>query len=122
MKKINKFYFLFLISLFLLVAPALRAGLTAEVEKEPHQVPRVTGKVKIDGVLDEAVWQEALILELKYEVEPGENIKAPVKTEVLLIYGAKHLYAAFRAYDPQPGEIRAHVTDRDNITNDDHVA
>jgi hypothetical protein len=99
----------------------LASGPAVEAPKTPHHVPKLTGKVKIDGVLDEPVWQEALVRTLDYEVEPGENIKPPVKTEVLLFYGEKHLYAAFRAYDPKPGEIRAHVTDRDNISGDDYV-
>ncbi len=98
-------------------------GAAAEevLAKTPYQVPMVTAKVKVDGILDEKVWQEALVLELKYEVEPGENIAPPVKTEVLLAATTSHLYAAFRAYDPKPAAIRARVTDRDKIWNDDYV-
>lgn len=88
---------------------------------EPHKIPEITEKIKIDGVLDDAAWKNALVLTLDYEVEPGENIPAPVKTEVLLLYSKKHIYVAFRAYDPNPSQIRSHVTDRDNIDNDDSV-
>lgn len=97
------------------------AGSDSDVKKEAPQVPKVTGKVKIDGVLDEEVWQQALKMELKYEVDPGENIEPPVKTEVLLAYGSDRLFAAFRAYDTEPGKIRARFQDRDHIENDDHV-
>ncbi len=90
--------------------------------KVPHIVPRIDSKIRIDGVLDEKVWQEALKIEIKYEFYPGYNTKPPVRTEVFLAYGANHLYAGFRAYDSKPGEIRARVTDRDNIENDDYVA
>jgi hypothetical protein len=87
----------------------------------PSIIPKVDAKVKIDGILNEQVWQEALALELNYEVYPGKNIDAPVKTIVLLAYSSNHLYAAFQAYDPNPSEIRAHVTDRDNIGEDDYL-
>ena len=50
-----------------------------------------------------------------------ENIAPPVKTEVLLASGPGHLYVGFRAYDPNPPGIRARVTDRDNIREDDYV-
>lgn len=92
-----------------------------EAKKLPHRVPEITSKVKIDGLLSEKTWDDALVLELNYEVDPGENIKPPVRTEVLLAYSAHHLYAAFRAYDPNPKRIRARFTDRDNIWEDDYV-
>lgn len=89
--------------------------------KQPRKIPEITSKVKIDGVLDDKAWENALILTLNYEVEPGENIAPPVKTIVRLVYGKKHLYVGFRAYDPNPSKIRAHISDRDNIENDDFV-
>ncbi len=121
MRKIKPIYVLLLLLIAAGAAGRLEAMSPAQDAKTPHVVPQVNGKVKIDGLLDEPVWQEALVLELKFEVEPGENIAPPVKTEVLLAYSAKHIYAAFRAYDPKPDEIRAHITDRDNIAADDYV-
>ncbi|MCP5105596.1 MAG: carbohydrate binding family 9 domain-containing protein, partial [bacterium] len=69
----------------------------------------------------EDAWKNALMLELKYEVEPGENIPAPVKTEFFITYSKSHLYAAFRCYDPNSSQIRAHLSDRDNDYGDDFV-
>lgn len=106
----------FIMIIFFLVEGVLSA------EKTPHPVPRVTSKVKIDGILDEEAWEKALVMELKYEVRPGENIEPPVKTEFLLVYSHSHLYAAFRAYDPIPSSISAHIRERDNIGGDDWVA
>jgi len=96
------------------------SGYTASI-RTPHKIPELTTKVKIDGILEEKEWEGAKVLTLNYEVEPGENIAPPVKTDVLLAYDAKHLYVGFRAYDPEPAKIRAHVTDRDNISNNDYV-
>ncbi|MCP5051500.1 MAG: carbohydrate binding family 9 domain-containing protein [bacterium] len=90
--------------------------------KTPHQIPKITSKIKIDGVITGNEWKDALMLELKYEISPGDNIKPPVKTELYLGYSSSHLYVAFKAYDPDPSKIRAHFTDRDNIWSNDYVA
>ncbi len=87
----------------------------------PFRVPGVMSKIRVDGHLDEDAWKNALVLELKYEYLPGDNIEPPVRTEALLVYSRTHLYAAFRAYDPDPASIRARVTDRDKFGGDDFV-
>lgn len=88
----------------------------------PHAIPMTDAEIDVDGRLEEPLWKEALLLELKYEVEPGENTAAPVKTELLLIHSSTHIYAAFRCYDPRPERIRAHLSDRDKDMGDDFVA
>lgn len=95
---------------------------TVAFAAEPHEVPRVVGPIAVDGVLDEPAWQDALTLELAYEVRPAENTPALVRTEVLLAYDEGHLYAAFRAHDPDPAAIRARYADRDQMLDDDWVA
>ncbi len=87
-----------------------------------HQVPKIEGQIRVDGILDDPAWQEALTLEIGVEVRPGENIPAPVRTTVLLCYTDSHFYAAFRAYDPDPSAIRARYADRDRLWADDWVA
>lgn len=90
--------------------------------KDPYLVPRTESKVKVDAVLDEELWEKALVLELKYEVRPGENVPPPVRTEVLLTYNKENLYAAFRCFDQDPSAIRAHLRDRDTLGGDDWIA
>jgi len=89
--------------------------------EDPFVVPKTWSEIVVDAVLDEEAWQNALVLELSYEVMPGENIPPPVKTEVLLIYDSNNLYAGFRCYDPDRSAIRAHLRDRDNLGGDDWV-
>jgi len=91
-------------------------------EKQPHRVPRIDGGIRIDGVMDEEVWSQALKLELNYEVNPGENIPPPVQTEVFIAHTNTALYIGFHAYDPDPSAIRARYTDRDKIVSDDWVS
>ena len=107
---------------------AARAGIPGSASQETerrrptvHEVRRATSEIKVDGVLDEPAWSEALTLRLEYETRPAENAPPPVVTECLVTYDDDHLYAAFRAFDPDPGAIRAHLQDRDTIFNDDLV-
>ena len=89
-----------------------------------HEVRRATSPIVIDGVLDEPAWADAAVMELPYEYEPGDNVTPPVRTEGLLTFDSRTLYVAFRAYDPRPEEVRAHLMDRDAIetfVQDDHV-
>jgi hypothetical protein len=100
-----------------------RAGQETDPEsgKPLYRVPRINSAVEIDAVLDEPLWSEALLMTLDYEVEPGENIPPPVRTEVLIMYDAANIYFAFKCFDPKPSQIRARYSDRDQIWNDDWI-
>jgi hypothetical protein len=89
--------------------------------EDPFVVPKTDSEITLDGILDEKAWQDALMLELLYEVRPGENVPPPVQTQVFLSYDSRNLYAAFRCYDPEPSAIRAHLSDRDSHGGDDWV-
>jgi hypothetical protein len=91
------------------------------VERPHYQIPRTTSEIVVDGHLDEAAWEDALVITLDYEVMPGENVPPPVATECRLTYDDRHLYFGCVAHDPDPGAIRAHLTDRDRAFNDDFV-
>lgn len=85
------------------------------------RVPLAAAPPQVDGVLDDPLWADALVLELKYEVRPAENGPAAVRTRVLLAYDADALYVAFDAEDPEPSKIRARLRDRDRAYDDDFV-
>ncbi len=85
------------------------------------QIPQLQGDIVIDGHADEAAWQGALVQEIAYEIQPGDNIPAPVHTTVRIGYTRDALYLAFRAQDSNPAAIRAHLRDRDSAFDDDWV-
>jgi hypothetical protein len=88
------------------------------------EIHRATSKIHVDGVLDEQAWRDALTYDVPYEWQPGDNTRPPVATEALVTYDDANVYIAFRAHDPKPQEIRAHLMDRDSIdtfVQDDHV-
>ena len=85
------------------------------------RIPRLQGDIAIDGKLDDAAWQGALVQEIAYDIQPGDNTPAPVKTIVRIGYTDDALYVAYHALDPDPASIRAHLRDRDAAFNDDWV-
>ncbi len=116
--------------LCLLLVPAAALSQTARTEAAKplaarhFEVRRAASPVKVDGQLDEPAWQSALVIDVPYEWQPGDNTPPPVKTDFLLTYDDDYLYAAWRAFDPNPAEIRAHLMDRDSVNTfvqDDHV-
>ena len=86
-----------------------------------YEIRRASSAIAVDGVLDEPAWDDALTLRLEYETRPAENSAPPVETECLVAYDDRRFYVAFRAFDPDPGAIRAHLQDRDTIFGDDLV-
>ncbi len=86
-----------------------------------YEIRRASSRIVVDGVLDEPAWESALTLRLEVETRPAENGAPPVATECLVTYDDDRFYAAFRAFDPEPAAIRAHLQDRDTIFGDDMV-
>jgi hypothetical protein len=96
-------------------------GPSGPAPRETFKVPKATSEIRVDGAVDEAAWAGALSVELRYEIEPGENTPPPVRTECLVTYDDRYLHVAFRAYDPEPASIQAHLSDRDTASRDDFV-
>lgn len=84
-------------------------------------VPRIEAEIKVDGRLDEVVWEKAARLNGFWQYQPVDGRPAEEKTEVLVWYSASALYFGIIAHDSQPGTIRATVADRDNLGSDDTV-
>lgn len=106
-------------------APAASSEMpSGELVAAGYAVNRATSEITIDAVLDEPAWRDATSIPLAYEWMPGDNVEPPVATVALVTYDDRAIYLAFRASDPDPQEIRAHLMDRDQIdtfVQDDHV-
>lgn len=107
-----------------LLAPsvAYKPILTEKQIRLEYTVQKINEKLNIDGVLDEISWRSAVKIPLKYETFPGNNTPAPVNTQCLVAFDETNLYFAFVATDPNPENIRAYITDRDNTQGQDRVA
>ncbi len=84
-------------------------------------IPHSTEGVKVDGLLDDPIWQTALKLPLTVETQPRENQPPEVETTAYLVENGDQLLIAFDARDPDPTSIRAYLRDRDSAFNDDFV-
>jgi hypothetical protein len=84
-------------------------------------VPRIEAEVQVDGVLDEPVWSQAVVLDGFHQYQPVDGRPAEERTEVLVWYSPTHVHFGIRAHDRSPGTVRANVADRDRIGSDDKV-
>ena len=110
------------IVIFFCIFWVVNVGLQGEKGVNPYHIKRATGPITIDGHLKEKAWEDAEMVGVNIEIFPGENSEAPVQTWCYLVYDDTNLYVGFRAYDPNPRQIRAHLSDRDGILADDIVA
>ena len=113
-------------ALALAMASGAAAGGSAAVQtpaaKEPLQIPRLTEVPKIDGVLDNPIWEtQALKIDAFVQLTPKENGVPTEKTVAYLGYDEKNLYIAFRCSDSQASKVRCSVTNRDGAMEDDWV-
>ncbi len=86
-----------------------------------YQVPLSSKNITIDGIMDEDIWNDALVVDLNHEIDPGTNIPAEVKTTAYVVDTGNHFVVGFKAMDPHPGKIRAFLRDRDSGFSDDFV-
>lgn len=94
-----------------------------EFETRKFQIQEVKEeKAEIDGVLDEAFWQEASVIVLDMETNPGNNLPAETSTQLKLAFDSEYLYFSFVAVDPDPKAIRAIINDRDKLDDNDFVS
>ncbi|MEM7458531.1 MAG: carbohydrate binding family 9 domain-containing protein [Pseudomonadota bacterium] len=76
---------------------------------------------KIDGALDEPVWQTATLISEFYQVDPTIE-PPPVETRVYLAFSEDALYIGVHAFDDEPENIRATVMQRDgDVWRDDMI-
>ncbi|MCP5051285.1 MAG: carbohydrate binding family 9 domain-containing protein [bacterium] len=85
--------------------------------------PKATAEPpKIDGVLDDAAWASGPIITEPYTVNfPVYGERLPQETKVWITYDPDNIYFAFYCYDDEPDKIKATVSRRDSILDEDWV-
>ena len=78
-------------------------------------LPRATGRIEVDGNLDDPAWTQALLVDTFYETAFGDNRPPSVRTAARLMYDDHFLYVAVECDDPEPSRIRAPYVDRDQV-------
>lgn len=80
---------------------------------------KIDKPIKVDGFLNEPVWEEALEAGgfIQFEPERGKPASATIIVKVL--YDERFIYFGFFCYDAQPEKIAAQITKRDAELHDD---
>ena len=63
------------------------------------QAIRIENPPVIDGRINDAVWNEAFVIDEFYQREPNEGAPISEKTEFLTCYDANNIYFAIRCWD-----------------------
>ena len=92
-----------------MIAGLLAAGAPgSSPANEPRiTIPKVSSAPEIDGVLDDAVWQEAEVTSDFFQRVPVEGAPASEKTVVYLAYDSDMIYIGARLFDRTPERIAA---------------
>jgi len=106
----------------LLWTAVVQPGFAAGGETLPPLAPyRTDTPPVIDGLLDDPVWAQAPAETGFKTWRPDFGQDAHEKTIVYYAYDRENLYFAYRCYDREPDKIKASLTARDNIVQDDWV-
>lgn len=98
-----------IISAVLWAAPtaAQEAVQQREVDAKSFRAIRVDSAPVVDGVLDDAVWQQAELVTDFHQNSPGDHAVPSERTELYVVYTSDALYVAARMYDSEPNLIAA---------------
>lgn len=85
---------------------------------------RIEQAPDIDGVLDDAVWEDKTVATdfLMFEPGDGEPARETHRTEVKVLYDDDAIYIAAYMFDNDPERILRQFTQRDNLGQADHFA
>jgi hypothetical protein len=100
-----------------LASGPIHNGRARELEVRPA---RIDATVNIDGVLDDAPWQQASVLNGFSRYAPTDGVAADDSTEILVWYSPTAIHVGVRAY-AERGTVNATLADRDKIYSDDYI-
>ncbi len=105
----------FFLAAFLLFHILLVAQEENQSRKRVQTAIRVDHAPKIDGVLDENLWNTQYEKVNFYQYAPDNGAPSEFETAVQVIYTDKALYIAARLFDPEPGKILKEFGGRDDM-------
>jgi hypothetical protein len=75
---------------------------------------RLSEPLRLDGVLDEALYTNVAPVERFLQTEPIENAPATERTEVWVSFDARHVYVSFRNWESDASRVVANEMRRDS--------
>jgi len=104
----------------LVLAAALYSGRDNHVHVPLPRVDEPGTAIAVDGVLDEAAWEQAARLTDFSQYAPVDGRPADDATEVLVFYTPTTIYFGIKAH-AAPGAVHATLANRDRIDSDDSI-
>jgi hypothetical protein len=101
-------------------APVRAAAVQSSRERPAVRAVLATDAPKIDGTLDEAVWQSANVIDTFVQQEPNEGQPATDRTEVRILYDSGHLYIGIHAYANEAVTATEMRRDADRLFDEDN--
>ena len=86
----------------LFLAPILSIG-----QDDSYHIVRTTEAIKIDGVMDEQIWQDVQVAENFHQYFPGDSTLADSQVEIRLTYDDNFLYFSAKMYNLTEDRIYA---------------
>ncbi|MGB0423893.1 MAG: DUF5916 domain-containing protein, partial [Flavobacteriales bacterium] len=103
----------------LLLALAISAACSQEVEKKKLSAEFIESSILIDGILEEEAWNKAEIASDFVQNRPNPGQNASFKSEIKVLYSNEFIYVGAEMHDASPDSILHQLTERDNIDNSD---
>ncbi|MDD9974529.1 MAG: DUF5916 domain-containing protein, partial [Candidatus Poribacteria bacterium] len=82
-----------------ILSVSIRVDAQTERELPRMSAHRTSEEIKVDGVLDESVWQSVEPIRQLYQIQPDQGDPATEQSEVRILYDDKKLYFGFVFYD-----------------------
>ena len=88
----------------------------AQTERELPRMSahRMSEEIKVDGVLDEPIWQSVEPIRQLYQIQPDQGDPATEQSEIRILYDDKKLYFGFIFFDSEIDKIVANDMRRDS--------
>ena len=117
---LRKCFLALLMGLFLTGSAYAQPEVSTFKELFQVDIKRADGKVEVDGILDESVWDEADIATNFWQKSPFVKEMADPRTEVKLTYDDNYLYIAAKCYQEEKPLITS--LKRDEFWDNDGLA
>ena len=111
--------------LFLLFIAAVEGAPAQTVTRPGMDIPRVSRPPKLEDFLDmqpnSELADQLAKVESFIQRNPKDGAPSSQRTEVYLGYDDKNFYSIFICFDNEPGDVRARMVRREDISGDDAV-
>ncbi len=114
-------FFSALFAAFILMVPGSAEAQSPSSTSEPLEIPRLSGPIQVDGVIDEPAWEAVPALPLTM-FSPTFGGEMTEHSEVRVAHDGEYLYVSGRLYDSDPDGIQTNTFYRNQYSGDDVIA